>query len=185
MLKQILTKHGLDPTKDVIYLDPGANNQLPALLAGTMDAAVLSVEQRYVGLDKGMREMFFFGNEVKNSWGTLGTTDKLIKENPKLVGAFVRATLKALRYVRHDKEGTTEALVKFSGVTRQQASRVYDDLIGTFTQNGSVDEEAQKNDLAIVRQVINGTETVPITKAYDFSFAHEADQYLNKSGWKP
>jgi ABC-type nitrate/sulfonate/bicarbonate transport system substrate-binding protein len=185
MLKQVLAKNGLDPSKDVIYLDPGTNNQLPALLAGTMDAAVLSVEQRYVGLDKGMREMFFFGNEVKNSWGTLGTTDKLIKENPKLVSAFVRATLKALRYVRHDKEGTMEALTRFSGVSRQQASRLYDDLIGTFTQSGSVDEEAQKNDLAIVRQVINGNETIPITKAYDFSFAHEADQQLNKAGWKP
>ncbi len=185
MLKQILTKNGLDANKDVIYLDPGANNQLPALLAGTMDAAVLSVEQRYLGLDKGMREMFFFGNEVKNSWGTLGTTEKLIKENPKLVSAFVRATLKSLRYVRHDKEGTTEALVKFSGVSRQQANRVYDDLIGTFTQNGAVDEEAQKNDLAIVRQVINGNETVPIARAYDFSFAHEADQQLNKMSWKP
>lgn len=185
MLKQILTKNGLDASRDVIYLDPGTNNQLPALLAGTMDAAVLSVEQRYVGLDKGMREMFFFGNEVKNSWGTLGTTDKLIKENPKLVSAFVRATLKALRYIRHDKEGTTEALVRFSGVSRQQANRVYDDLIGTFTQNGAVDEEAQKNDLTIVRQVINGNETVPTAKAYDFSFAHDADQQLNKAGWKP
>jgi ABC-type nitrate/sulfonate/bicarbonate transport system substrate-binding protein len=185
MLKQILTKHGLDASKDVIYLDPGANNQLPALLAGTTDAAVLSVEQRYVGLDKGMREMFFFGNEVKNSWGTLGTTDKLIKENPNLVSAFVRATLKALRYIRHDKKGTTEALVKFSGVSLQEASRVYDDLIGTFTQNGSVDEEAQRNDLAIIRQVINGKETVPIAKAYDFSFAHEAEQQLNNAGWKP
>jgi ABC-type nitrate/sulfonate/bicarbonate transport system substrate-binding protein len=185
MLKQILTKHGLDANKDVLYLDPGANNQLPALLAGTMDAAVLSVEQRYVGLDKGMREMFFFGDEVKNSWGTLGTSDKLIKENPKLVGAFVRATLKALRFIRHDKEATTAALVKFSGVSRQQANRVYDDLIGTFTQNGAVDDEAQKNDLAIVRQVVNASETIPISKAYDFSFAHEADQQLNKSGWKP
>jgi ABC-type nitrate/sulfonate/bicarbonate transport system substrate-binding protein len=185
MLRQILTKNGLDASKDVVYLDPGTNNQLPALLAGTMDAAVLSVEQRYVGLDKGMREMFFFGNEVKNSWGTLGTTDKLIKENPKLVSAYVRATLKALRYIRHDKEGTMEALVRFSGVSRQQASRLYDDLIGTFTQNGAVDEEAQRNDLAIVRQVINGNETVATAKAYDFSFAHEADQQLNKAGWKP
>jgi ABC-type nitrate/sulfonate/bicarbonate transport system substrate-binding protein len=132
-----------------------------------------------------MREMFFFGNEVKNSWGTLGTTDKLIKENPKLVSAFVRATLKALRFVRQDKEATMAALLKFSGVSRQQANRVYDDLIGTFTQNGSVDEEAQRNDLAIVRQVVNGNETIATAKAYDFSFAHEADQQLNKTGWKP
>lgn len=185
MLKQILAKHGLDASKDVIYLDPGTNNQLPALLAGTMDAAVLSVEQRYVGLDKGMREMFFFGNEVKNSWGTLGTTDKLIKENPKLVSAYVRATIKALRYLRQDKEGAIAALIKFSGVSRQQASQLYDDLIPTFTRNGAVDEEAQRNDLNIVRQVVNSNDTVPTAKAYDFSFALEADQQLNKAGWRP
>lgn len=185
MLKQILNKHGLDGNKDPIYLDTGSGNQLPALLAGAMDAAVLSVEQRYIGLDKGMREMFFFGNEVKNSWGTLATTDKLIKEQPKMVGGFVRATIKALRYIRQDKEGTIAALLKFSGVSREQATRVYDDLIGTFTRNGFVDEETQRNDLNIIRQVVNASEAVPTAKAYDFSFALEADQQLNRAGWKP
>jgi ABC-type nitrate/sulfonate/bicarbonate transport system substrate-binding protein len=185
MLKQILIKHGLDGNKDPVYLDTGSGNQLPALLAGAMDAAVLSVEQRYIGLDKGMKEMFFFGNEVKNSWGTLATTDKLIKENPKMVGGFVRATIKALRYVRQNKEGTLAALVKFSGVSREQATRVYDDLIGTFTRSGLVDEETQRNDLNIIRQVVNANEAVPTARAYDFGFAQEADQQLNKAGWKP
>jgi len=185
MLKQILTKHGLDGNKDAIYLDVGQGNQLAALLGGGFDAAVLSVEQRYVALDKGMREMFFMGNEVKNSWGTLATTDKLIKENPKMVGAFVRATLKSLRYVRQDKEGTVAALLKFSGVSRQQATRLYDDLIGTFTRNGAVDDETQKNYLNIIRQVTSSNETLPNARAYDFSFALEADQQLNKVGWKP
>src|SRR5919106_2524621 len=168
MLRQILTKHGLDGNKDVVYLDVGQGNQLTALLAGTMDAAVLSVEQRYVGLDKGMREMFFFGNEVKNSWGTLATTDKLIKENPKMIGSFVRAALKSLRYMRQDKEGTVAGMMKFAGVSQQQATRVYEDLIGTFTRNGAVDEEAQQNDLSIIRQVVNANETIPNARAYDF-----------------
>jgi ABC-type nitrate/sulfonate/bicarbonate transport system substrate-binding protein len=185
MLKQILNKHGLDGNKDPVYLDVGQGNQLTALLAGTMDAAVLSVEQRYVGLDKGMREMFFFGNEVKNSWGTLATTDKIIKENPKMISGFVRATLKSLRYMRQDKEGTVAAMMKFAGVSQQQASRVYEDLIGTFTRNGAVDEEAQKNDLSIIREVVNAAEPVPSNRAYDFSFALQADQQLNKIGWKP
>lgn len=185
MLKQILTKHGLDGNKDVNYLDVGQGNQLTALLGGGFDAAVLSVEQRYVALDKGMHEMFFMGNEVKNSWGTLATSDKLIKENPKMVAGFVRATLKALRYVRQDREGTVAALLKFSGVSRQQASRLYDDLIGTFTRNGAVDEETQRNDLDIIRQVVNANETIQNSRAYDFSFALEADQQLNKAGWKP
>jgi ABC-type nitrate/sulfonate/bicarbonate transport system substrate-binding protein len=185
MVKQVLTKHGLDGNKDVTYLDVGQGNQLTALLSGGFDAAVLSVEQRYVALDKGMREMFFMGNEVKNSWGTLATTDKLIKENPKMVGGFVRATIKALRYLRQDKEGTVSAMVKFSGVSREQATRVYNDIISTFTRNGAVDDETQRNDLAIIRHVANTNETLPNARAYDFGFALEADQQLNKAGWKP
>ena len=185
MAKQVLTKHGLDGNKDVIYLDVGQGNQLAALLGGGFDAAILSVEQRYVALDKGMREMFFMGNEVKNSWGTLATTDKLIKENPKMIGGFVRATLKALRYIRQDKEGTISSLLKFSNVSRQQATRVYDDIIGTFTRNGAVDEETQSNDLNIIRQVTNTNETMPNARGYDFGFALDADQQLTKMRWKP
>jgi NitT/TauT family transport system substrate-binding protein len=185
MARQVLTKHGLDGNKDVTYLDVGQGNQLAALLGGGFDAAILSVEQRYVALDKGMREMFFMGNEVKNSWGTLATTDKLIKENPKMVGGFVRATIKALRYLRQEKEGAISAMLKFSGVSRQQATRVYDDIIGTFTRNGVVDDETQRNDLNIIRQVTNTNETMSNAKAYDFSFAQEADQQLNKAGWRP
>jgi len=185
MARQVLTKHGLDGNKDVTYLDVGQGNQLAALLGGGFDAAILSVEQRYVALDKGMREMFFMGNEVKNSWGTLATTDKLIKENPKMVSGFVRATIKALRYLRQDKEGTISAMLKFSGVSHQQATRVYDDIIGTFTRNGVVDGETQRNDLNIIRQVTNTNETMPNARAYDFSFAQEADQQLNKAGWRP
>ena len=168
MVKQVLTKHGLDGNKDAIYLDRGAGQSILGAVGRRIDAAVLSVEQRYVALDKGMREMFFMGNEVKNSWGTLATTDKLIKENPKMVGGFVRATIKALRYVRQDKEGTIAALLKFSGVSREQATRVYDDLIGTFTRNGIVDEETQRNDLNIIRQVVNANETVPNCKGLRF-----------------
>ena len=185
MIKQVLSKHGIDGNKDPIYLDVGQGNQLSALLGGGFDAAILSVEQRYIALEKGMKEMFFMGNEVKNSWGTLATTDKLIKEDPKMVRGFVRATLKALRYMRQDKESTVSALLKFSGVSRQQASRLYDDLISTFTRNGAVDDETQRNDLNIVRQVINANETVANAKAYDFAFALEADQQLSKMGWKP
>ena len=185
MIKQVLSKHGIDGNKDPVYLDVGQGNQLTALLSGGFDAAILSVEQRYIALEKGMKEMFFMGNEVKNSWGTLATADKLIKENPKMVSGFVRATLKALRYMRQDKEGTVSALLKFSGVSRQQAARLYDDLIGTFTRNGVVDDETQRNDLNIVRQVINAYETVPNAKAYDFAFAQEADRQLSQANWRP
>ena len=185
MLRQILTKYGLDGNKDVTIIDPGSNNQLTALISGIADAAILGPDQRYIGLDNGMKELFFFGNEVKNSWGTLATSDKLIKEQPKMVAGFVKATLKALRLVRKDREGTIAAMVKFSGIDRAQAARVYDDLITTFTTNGTVDDETQRNDLVIIRQVAQVAADIPNSRAYDFSFALEADQQLNRIGWRP
>ena len=185
MLKQIFAKHGLDANKDVVYLDPGSGNQLPALLAGAVDGAILSVEQRYVGLDSGMRELVYFGDEVKNSWGTLASTDRFIKEQPKLAAGFIKATLKALRLIRQDREATIAAVMKFSSVERALAGRIYDDLIGTFTRNGTVDEETQRNDLNIIRQVAGANEAVPIARGYDFSFALEADRQLTQAGWRP
>jgi NitT/TauT family transport system substrate-binding protein len=183
MFKQIIARHGLDPSKDVTFLDPGTGNQLTSLLAGVVDGAILSVEQRYVGLDQKMKEMFYFGNEVKNSWGTLATSDRLIKEQPELLTSFMKATLKALRFLRQDKETTVAAVMKFSGIERNLAARIYDDLIGTFTRSGTVDEETQKNDLIIIRQVAGVKEEMPISRAYDFSFALEADRQL--AGWQP
>jgi hypothetical protein len=75
-------------------------------------------------------------------------------------------------------------MTKFAGVSRRQATRVYEDIIPTFTRSGAVDE-TQRNDLQIIRQVVNTNEAVPNVKGYDFSFAQEAARQLNKMGWKP
>ena len=48
-----------------------------------------------------------------------------------------------------------------------------------------VDEETQKNDLDIVREVLKVTNEVPIERAYDFSFAKKADSELTQASWKP
>jgi NitT/TauT family transport system substrate-binding protein len=183
MFRNILIKKNIP--KDIVHIDPGPVNRLPALLAGAVDAAIVSPEERYAALDQGMKDLMFLGKEVKNSWGTFATSDQFIKEQPKLVAGFTRAVLKGLRIARQDREGTIAAVAKFSELDRALAIRMYDDLVGTFTKSGYVDEQTQKNDLAIVAQVAEVTTIVPPKRAYDFSFAHQAEQQLNKQGWKP
>jgi len=61
---------------------------------------------------------------------------------------------------------------------------MYDDIIKIFTSNGVIDEETRRNDLAVAKDVAQMTTDIPIQKAYDVSFAHQAEQ-LNKAGWKP
>jgi hypothetical protein len=57
--------------------------------------------------------------------------------------------------------------------------------IHTFTTDGTVDEETQRNDLAVIRQVIGATEPMAVTRGYDFSLARAADRELTQSGWRP
>ena len=62
---------------------------------------------------------------------------------------------------------------------------MYDDLVTTFTQNGIVDEETQRNEIEVIRQITKTTETIPVQGAYDFRFAREADRQLTQLGWRP
>jgi NitT/TauT family transport system substrate-binding protein len=183
MLRNILVKRNIP--KDIVLIDPGAVNRLPALLSGAVDAAIVSPEERYAALDQGMKDLMFFGKEVKNSWGTFATSERFLKEQPKQLAGFVRAVIKGLRVARQDREGTIAAVAKFSELDKALSMRMYDDLVGTFTKAGYVDEQSQKNDLAIVAQVADVAEIIPPKRAYDFSFARDAEQQLNKQGWKP
>lgn len=185
MLKKVAPKYGLDANKDLTFLALPPGQRLAALQTGVVDAGLLSSEERFAALDQGAKEILYLGKEVKNSWGTIATNDAFIKNKPKLMYGFTRALLKALRLVKQNREVAMDAMMKFSELDRQLAARTYDGMIGTFTSNGVVDEETQKNDLDIVREVLNLTKEVPIERAYDFSFAKKADRELLQAGWKP
>jgi ABC-type nitrate/sulfonate/bicarbonate transport system substrate-binding protein len=183
MLRNILTKNNIP--KDIVLIDPGPVNRLPSLMSGAVDAAIVSPEERYAALDQGMREILFFGKAVKNSWGTFATSERFLKEQPALLAGFVRAVIKGLRVARQDREATIATVAKFSDLDKSLSTRMYDDLVGTFTKAGYVDEQTQINDLAIVAQVAEVNEVVPPKRAYDFTFARAAETQLNKQGWKP
>jgi NitT/TauT family transport system substrate-binding protein len=185
MFKKVAPKYGLDANKDVTFLALPPGQRLGALLSGTVDAGLLSSEERFAALDEGLKEIMYLGKEVKNSWGTVATNDQFIKQKPKLMHGFMRALLKSLRLVKQNREVAIDSMVKFAELNRDLAARTYDGMIGTFTSNGVVDEETQKNDLDIVREVLKVQKEVPIQRAYDFSFAKKADAELTKAGWRP
>jgi ABC-type nitrate/sulfonate/bicarbonate transport system substrate-binding protein len=186
MAKQVMQKHGIDADREINFINTGGGtNGVRALIAGAVDGVVASTAERYIGIQAGMRELSFIGSEVKNSWGTMATTDQMIQEKPKLVAGMIKASLKALRFVRSQRDATITIAMKFAGLDKNIATRMYDDLVGTFTQSGSVDEETQRNDIEVIRQILKSPDTIPIQRAFDYRFAREADRQLTESGWHP
>ena len=180
MLRNILIKRNIP--KDIVLIDPGPVNRLPALLSGAVDAAIVSPEERYAALDQGMKDLVFFGKEVKNSWGTFATSDRFIKEQPKRLRLCARGP-KGLRIARQERESTIAAVAKFSELDKSLSTRMYDDLVGTFTKSGFVDEETQKNDLAIVAWSPKSTKLCPTSApTTSASRARPSSSSTNKIG---
>jgi len=128
MFRNILTKYNIP--KDIVLIDPGPVNRLPALLSGAVDAAIVSPEERYTALDQGMKDLVFIGKEVKNSWGTFATSDRFIKEQPKLMAGFARAVLRGLRVARQERESTIAAVAKFSELDNVFSVAIRPDVVG-------------------------------------------------------
>jgi len=185
MLKRVAPKYGLDGNKDLTFLALPPGQRLAALQSGVVDAGLLSSEERFAAADAGMKEILYLGKEVKNSWGTIASNGTSIRTKPKLMYGFMRALVKALRLVKQNREVAIDSMIRFSELDRELAVRTYDGMIGSFTSNGVVDEETQRNDLDIVREVLQINKEVPVQRAYNFSFARRADMELTHAGWKP
>ena len=185
MLRSVLAQHGLNPERDFVFLDPGAGNHLAALLSGSVDAAILGAEQRYTALAAGMREQFFLGREVKNSWGTLATSERIIQEDARQVHGVLKGAIKALRLMRQSRDVTVGAMQKFARVDAAYAARAYDDLISTFNLDGTVDETAQRSDLAVIREITRSESAMTISQGYDFSIVRAVNRELDAARWRP
>lgn len=71
---------------------------------------------------------------------------------------------------------------KFARVDTAYAQRAYDDLISTFTADGTVDEESQRSDLAVIREITRAPELMSISQAYHFSIVRAANRELSEAG---
>ncbi|MFI8890403.1 ABC transporter substrate-binding protein [Streptomyces paradoxus] len=96
-LRQLLTENKVD-LDDVKVVNTGgtANNRLSAVLAGTVDGASLQLRHRRYLEDVGGKFLLERTRAVPQSgWAT----DRLLKESPETVAAFLTAVLKARAYI--------------------------------------------------------------------------------------
>jgi len=57
------------------------------------------------------------------------TTEKKLKEDPAAITAFIRAVIKANRFMYQNKDKTLDAAAEITGYTREELDPAYDQLI--------------------------------------------------------
>lgn len=113
-IRLVCKKFGLDPAKDLIILQGGTQpTRLQALTAGALDATLLSPPLDFVAKKQGWFILVNIAQlGIPYPQLVIETTDRLNRENPKLVKGFLKGFVEAIYYGARYKDETKKVIKK-------------------------------------------------------------------------
>lgn len=107
--------------RDVTFINMGTPKAFNALMAGSVDAALLTSSFIFKAQDAGAKVLATAQGHISPILVSV-TTDKFAQENPALVEAYITAQKKALAFIADHQDQALEIGAKEHGVSKAQAS---------------------------------------------------------------
>jgi NitT/TauT family transport system substrate-binding protein len=179
MIKQA----GIDPEKEIKILALGSDAaRLTALKQRVVDVVVISppadtqMEKQGYKILARAYELFSF------PYLGLGTHSRKIKEKPGEIRRVIKATIRANRFIRDNRDEAVNTLIGWGKVEREFAYASYDALKNLFNADGSVPEDGLRLVIEQARRSAKVTREVAPNEVVDLSFLRAAQAEL---GIKP
>jgi NitT/TauT family transport system substrate-binding protein len=180
---QALRHFGLEPGKDVQVLPMGGSGagRLAVLEQGVVDAALLSVPENIIALNKGYNELIFLGDVVSFPQNGFGTSINRIQQQPDEVYRMVRATLRGLLFVT-DENNRDQARDIMMKQWRVSDAKLAAEMIGYLkrglAKDAVIGSEAVQYFIDLTRETSNVSQTISAAQVVDFSFLDKARKEL-------
>jgi len=168
----------------VNFLQLGQNSlTYAAVKSGLIDATMLQIPQTFLAQDEGFRKLAAAADFYRMVQGGLTTAKATLSDRPELVTKVIRATLRAVRWIRRDRKYATEFMkgpyLELGRERQRVIERTYDAAVQGYLVSGVVDERLQKEMIALAAQRIQPAPTAMTPeRVFDFSFARRAGETL-------
>lgn len=182
MTRELLTKHGIDPQRDVALraIEP-TPSRLAALMSGTVDAAVLNQLDRLIAKKNGYNELLFYGDDLEFVTAGAVVAEKTLAQRPELVQRFLRGTLRGFRWLKINEK---EVVPKFAGamkISEGEAGEVYKSALKIMSADGTIPRSLQEKMIAFQRRSLKIEREVSPEQVYDFTMIRAINDDLKKS----
>ena len=179
MLKQI----GLDPEKEIKVLALGSDAaRITALKQRVVDLIVISPPADSQMEKQGYRILARAYELFNFPYLGLGTQLRKIKEKPDEIRRAIKATIRANRFVRDNRDEAVQTLVDWGKVERDYAYASYDALRNLFNADGSVPEDGLRLVIDQARRTAKITRDVTPAEVADLTMLREAQLVLGIRG---
>ena len=171
-LRRAMQAAGADPSK-ATFLAMGFQNTPPSLIAGAVDAAVLTppTEFQLAKSGKTFVNLVFLGDYAAGLTGGVGTTDKMIRERPNALRAVLRAQAKAHRFVLENRAETIAVMSRFLNMSADDAAKSYDStVLPHYSKTGDIPVAVQQAVVDEQGRMLKLSKTPQLSTLFDFSF---------------
>ncbi len=137
LLRKIIVQNNLSPERDFIILNMGGTpERYAALKSGTLAASMLSAPHSLRAEKDGFARIAATRDYVDVPGSGLVTHADIIKKQPNMMKRFLRATLRAMNYIRENRADTTQMIVREFGMDPEIAGLAYKQMLELFSADG-------------------------------------------------
>jgi len=178
-LRAVAKQDGLDPDRDIVRLQMGgAAARYASLLAGTVDATILTLPYNLQADKAGYKDLLWFGERLELPLAGLATLDETIQKNPKQVLGVVRAAFRAMAFASASREETIQILINWLKLDREVATRSYELGKRSWSDGGVVSDAAVQTLVDQSLLELKSKDTVSLDKVRNWAFAEQARRDL-------
>jgi NitT/TauT family transport system substrate-binding protein len=181
-LRAVAKQEGLDPDRDLIRLQMGgAASRYASLIAGSVDATILTLPYNLQAEKAGFKDLLWFGEHMELPLSGLAARDETIQKNSKQVSGVIRAILRAMTFAAANREETTQIIVNWLKVDPEVAARSYELGKPSWSAGGVVSDGAVKVLIDQSLLELKSKDAVSLDKVRNWTFAAQAQRELGKT----
>jgi NitT/TauT family transport system substrate-binding protein len=182
-LRTVAKQDGLDADRDLIRLQiGGAASRYASLLAGSVDATILTLPYNLQAEKAGFKDLLWFGERIELPLSGLAVRDETIQKNPKQVHGVIRAVFRAMAFAGANREETLQILINWLKLDREVAARSYELGKRSWSDGGVVSDAAVQTLVDQSMLELKSKDPVPLDKVRNWSFAEQARRDVERVG---
>ena len=196
LFRELLNKNGVavDTVQMRALGEPSV--RFGALLAGTVDATMITIGNARIAQAKGFRILLYSGDYVSSLSANLETSDDKIQGAPDDVYKVVKATLKGQMFYHRNPSEAAKFIMEVLRINdfneAREIWRERDKQASDLAKIGRASEEVMTTNIERVREQLRGVGATsrikgPVTldQVYDFTFVKKAYDEIRASKWDP
>lgn len=183
MARLMLRHFNIDPDTEVKFLATGpVDGRFGAMKQGLSHATLGSPPIDFLGKKLGFVVLAHAHELFNFPVSGLIASSKKLKERPDQVRHVIKASIKANRYIRQNRDGALPVMAEWLKIDKETAAATYDSSVKTFSEDLNLPDSGLRLLIDEAKRVAKVTREISLSEVTDLSILREAQRELGISG---